>query len=254
MANPKFLGVDISIPTYSWSEGVNSNYPLSNLKTYYPDQKSRSNGTTDNQTFNIDFGTAVSANTLIIDGCNFDSLGSGVTVTLQYFDGTWQAIPLSLTTPANNSSIRILTGFNFTKQLWRLLFTRGSALAAAPEIGNIFLGTSLDFEKTQEWGFYSDIPDFEGSIVRSLDGRTDTSELYGISKHEIEFKLITDSFVTKWRTFLRTVKGTGRPFYYIDNNSAVWLVNFEKSFNPAKAYRYNQNDILRFTLISTMGE
>lgn len=254
MANPKFLGVDLAVPTYSWSEGVNASYPLANLKTYYPDQKSRSNGTTDNQTFDIDFGAAVSLNQLVVQGCNFDSLGAGATVTLQYLSGTWQAIPISLSTPANDSTARTLSFGATSAQLWRLIFARGSALAAAPEIGNIFLGTSFDFEHTQEYGYLSDMPESIADQKRSLDGRIDTTELYGISRHEIEFKLVTDALIVLWRAFLRTVKNNARPFYYIDNNSALWLVNFEKSFNPARAFRYNLNDIVRFTLVSTMGE
>lgn len=257
MINPIFLGVDLAIPTYSWSEGTNASYPLTNLKDYYPDHKSRSNGLTDNQTFDMDFGAAVSMNYLIIQGCNFDSLGAGSSVTLQYFSGTWQAVPISLSTPANDSTARTLSFGATSAQLWRLIFVRGSALAVAPEIGNIFLGTKLQFETTPDWGGHTNVPKSKTDVKESLDGRTDTTELYIKRKHRIIFSqnnLQSDSFVTSYLAFLALVDNNCRPFYYIDNLENVYLVNLVEDEHPYEQFRYNRNKLGTLNLISTMGE
>ena len=57
MANPKFFGCDLSVPTYSWSAGTNASYPVTNLKNYFPDIKSKSAATTAGQSFVIDMGS-----------------------------------------------------------------------------------------------------------------------------------------------------------------------------------------------------
>lgn len=256
MANPKFLGVDLSGANFSWSAGENTAKPLSNLYTYYNDQVSGSNGDAAGQTLNFErVSTLPIATLLIIDGANFAALGT-TSIKLQHDTtgaGAWADVIANI--PALSTVQAIAVPFYIPgSNLWRFQFNKGSNLSAAPEVGNIFFGTSLDFLSTQQWKYFTDMPDFEDDAVRALDGRLDTSEIYGISKHNCEFKLHTDAFVVLWRAFLRTVKGRARPFYYIDNNSAVWLVNFEKSFNPYEAFRYNQNDIARFTLVSTMGE
>ena len=63
MANPYFLGCDLSVPTYTWSAGVNASFPVSNLATYFEADLSKSGATTAAQFITIDFGSAESANT-----------------------------------------------------------------------------------------------------------------------------------------------------------------------------------------------
>jgi len=259
MANPKFLACDLSVPTYSWSAGTNASYPVSNLKNYFPDIKSRSNANTDAQRLIIDMGSAVSCNAAALHGHNFASLGlSDSEVLLQVNtndDADWSdAVTVSEITVSPDP---IFDSFAATdpKRYWSLYFVKGSALGAAPEIGNIFLGTTLDFEKPQQYGFHTNLPVSVTSKSRSLDGRLRTAQTFGaIRKHRASFKLLTDSFVSSFRTFLALVGNDGLPFYYIDKDSNVYLVNLTKSANPYSVTMYNQNDIVDLEMESTLAD
>lgn len=257
VTEPFFVGIDLSTPAFTWSAGENTAKPLANLKTFYPDKVSGSNGTADSQTLLIDQGSAVPCNTIIIHNHNFDLLNlPSVKVTLQTNtnDDTNFADAINVAAVPISEDPLVYTFTETTKRYWRILFTKGSALSAAPETGNIYLGKSLDFEFTQQWGYFLDMPESVNNVGRTQEGRIHSAEHYTIARHELEFKLHSDAFVTAWRSFLRTVKENGRPFYFIDNKMNIWFVNFEKSFIPAKNMNCNLNDIVRFGLVSTMGE
>lgn len=261
MASPKFFGVDLSSPTYTWSAGFNASYPVSNLKTYFPDQKSRSNAVTAGQNFKIDFGVAVACNTLIIQGHNFAAVIAD-TVSLEADDNAGFASPeliIAAITVASATEIVLQTFASKSYRYWRLVYDCAGPLAAAPEIGNIFLGTTLDFETTQQWGFYTNVPQSpKVSRLRSLDNRLRTA-LVGndIRRHKISFdqnNSQTDALITSYLAFLATTHNGAVPFYYIDNNSAVYLVNFEKDYNPYDAFRYNKNKIPDLSMESTIAD
>lgn len=250
MATPKFLGVDLSLVTYAWSAGVNSSYPLANAKNYYPDSKTRSNGTGAGQTFTMTFGSSISPNLVIIHGQNWASMGA-TSVKLQYDDGAWQDAA-TFDIVDNNVQAKVVTGSSAN---WRILFSKGSALSVAPEIGNIFLGTSLDFEKPQEFNSYTNQPSHQTNKSRAIDGRLRTAQSYGaIRRSTASFKLHSDAFIALYKTFLATVRNDGAPFYYIDKDSNIYLVNMEQGFNPYESFRYNLNNIQQIPLESTMAD
>jgi len=260
MSNPKFLGVDLTVPTYTWSAGVDTSYPVSNLKTYYPDQLSISNATTADQYFLIDFGAAVSCNCLVISGHNFNLVAdTNIKLQVNTSDDTNfvpDAEDVATLWASGGASLTGTDAFTFaavSKRYWRILFT--STIAVKPQIGNIFLGTSLDFTKPQQFNFYTNHPSNNTAKVRALDGRLRTAQTFGaIRKHKASFKLLTDAFVALYKTFLSTVGNDGLPFYYIDKDSAIYLVNLEKGFNPYDAFRYNLNDITDLAMESTMAD
>ena len=255
---PKFLGCDLSVPTYTWSVGVTSGYPVDNLKNYFPDSVSRSNATTDAQYLTIDFGTAVSCNYVILHGHNFETLGlpsNEVLLQTNTNDDTnWADASTVVTITADVDPI----GYSFnavSKRYWRLLFSKGSALSAKPEIGNLFLGTTLDFEKPHEFKHYTNMPSSVTSKMRSLDGRMRTAQTYGpIRRHRATFRLHSDAFVALWRTFLATVGNDALPYYYIDKDSGLYLVNLTSGFTPAESFRYNLNDIATLEMESTLAD
>lgn len=247
---PKLLGVDLSLVTFAWSAGVNSSYPLANAKNYYPDSKTRSNGTGAGQTLTMTYGSAITPNLVVIHGQNWASLGA-TSVKLQYDDGAWQDAA-TFDIVDNNVQTKAVTG---TGTNWRVLFSKGSALSAAPEIGNIFLGTSLNFEKPQEFNSYTNHPENQTARMRNLDGRLRTAQTYGaIRKHQATFRLQSDSFVTSYKAFLATVGNDGLPFYYQDKDSNLYLVNLSKGFNPYEAFRYNLNNIATLEMESTLAD
>lgn len=255
---PKFLGVDLAIPTYTWSAGANPSYPISNLKTYYPDVRSRNNTTTDGQYLLIDFGSPVSLNTLIIHGHNFDSFGLITRVIIQtnVNDDTSFSDPEVIDVPIIQDPLVSIFATK-TKRYWRFLFSKGSELDAAPEIGNIFLGKSLDFETTQEPGFHTNIPKSKTYVIDAQDGRRKGIKLFRKRKHLISFKqsnLQSDNFKTDYLNFLRLVDNNSLPFYYIDNKLNIYLANLERDEHPYEEFKYNQNKLGDLHLKSTMGE
>lgn len=255
MANPIFLGVDLSIPTYTWktsagADNNNTSYPTSNLKNYYPDSVSKSNSTDANQYLLIDFGSAVSCNAIAIDGINFNGLVS-IDITLQVNtndDTTWtDAVSVVSLDQTNSAQLKTFTAQS--KRYWRILFSSDASLAALPQIGNLFLGTRVDFDTTQEWNYISQMPTHAVVQSTALDGRVRTATTAGGRyTWEFEFKLQSNTVMSNWRSFLNIVKNNGLPFYYKDENGNVWCVMLESNYNPARAYRYNQNNIERLKL------
>jgi hypothetical protein len=256
MSNPKFLGQDLSIPTFTWSAGVDSSYPVTNLQNGFTDIYSKSNALTASQYITIDFGSAVAINMGLVDGNNFASIGADNGIKLQYNtnDDTNWADAVTVGTFTASNAAQLLSFATQTKRYWRILFDSTGALVAAPYISNLFLATSLDFEKTQQWGCVVQMPSHNVVSSESLDGRIRSAITAGGRYNwEVEFKLQSDTFVTAWRTFLLTVKNSASPFYYIDSNSAIWCVVFDSNYNPTTMFRYNLNDTSKFKLKTVLA-
>lgn len=257
MALPKFLGCDLSIPTYSWSAGTNASYPVSNLKTGFPDMKSRSNATTAGQSFVVDMGSAVACNALIIEGHNFAAVLAD-TVSLEADDNSGFTSPTVIVasiTVASADELVLETFDSATYRYWRVVYDAAGPLGAAPEIGNIYLGTTLNFEKPQEFNSFTDMPSHETSKSRSIGGHLRTSQNYGAVRKSIaSFRLQSNAFIALYKTFLETVKNDGMPFYYIDEDGIPHLVNMEKGFNPYEVFRYDLNNITELPMESTMAD
>lgn len=256
MATPKLLGIDLSIPTYAWSAGANASYPISNLKNGYPDSVSKSNATTDGQQFTIDFGSAVACNMIVLEGFNGATQDAdGVAMSLQADDNSGFSSPETIIGSGAWDLIEdtIAQAQSFaskTYRYWRIVFTKGSALTTKPEIGNIFLGTSLDFEDPAEETQVMNMPSHETvSVMTALDGRRRTARTSGGRLNwRMRFALQSDAFATLWYNFLLTVGNSFSPFYLIDFNGAVWCVRLKNGYNPATKQRYNQNDVEEFEL------
>jgi hypothetical protein len=256
MSNPKFLGVDLSIPTYTWSGGVDASYPVSNLKNAFPDIYSKSNILTKDQYLTIDFGTAVSCNCAALDGANLVAAAADIGVRLQYNtnDDTNWADAVTVDTFQYTDATQQLAFNAVSKRYWRIIYNSTVDLVAKPYIGSIYLGTSLDFEKTQQWGCVVQMPSHNVATSEALDGRIRSAITAGGRYNwEIEFKLQSDTFMTAWRAFLLTVKNSGTPFYYIDSNGSVWCVVFDSAYNPMSMFRYNLNDTAKFKLKTVLA-
>jgi len=249
MANPKLMAVDLSVPTYTWSGGADSSYPVSNLKNYFSDIYSKSDVLTADCYLQIDMQSAVTVNRVIVDGTNFASVAVDVGIKFQYNtnDDTNWADAVTVDDFAASNSAQQMSVNSISKRYWRVFFSSTVPLAVKPYIGNIFIGTTLDFEFTQQWGFHTNMPDFTDvtSESRALDGRIRSAQTAGpIRKHKINFddkNAQSDALITSFLAFLATAKQF--PFYYIDNNSVIYCVKWSRGFNPYEAYRYNQNKI-----------
>lgn len=249
MANPYFLGCDLSIPTYTWSAGVNASYPVSNLATYFVADVSKSNATTDAQYITIDLGVATSCNTIAISGQNFTSTGIGEgQVELQTNtndDATWTDATIVTLLDYASDDHSVVTFDATTKRYWRILFSKGSALSAAPQFGNIFLGTRTTFESTYEWDFAKSNKEYQTSETQSLNGDIRTSQSFaGRKRWDLLFRLQSNTFKTAWDTFLGIVRGRLRPFYFVDaDGTTINYVHLDTDFVEIKQIRYNQNNL-----------
>jgi hypothetical protein len=266
MSNPKFLGVDLTKPTYAWktTAGVTNDdpaYPVDNLKTYFPDNLSKTTGTASGLYLMIDMASAVACNMLVIHGHNI-AAALADTISLEADDNSGFATPeviIAAITIASADEIVLETFATKTYRYWRVVFDVAGVLLTPPSIGNIFLGTSLDFESTQQWGFNTNVPASPKTTrIRSLDNRLRTASVGNdIRKHSISFderNSQSDTLITAYLLFLAATHNGSVPFYYIDNTGAVYLVNFEKDYNPYKAFRYNMNTIPDLLMESTMAD
>lgn len=246
MANPYFLGCDLSVPTYTWSATVNSSYPVSNLATYIVTDVSRSNATTQDQYFTIDLGSALACDTAIVDGTNFASVGADEGLKLQYNtdDDTNWADAVTVGTFTATSAVQKLTFSTQTKRYWRILFDSSGALSAAPQIGNIFIGTRTAFDSTYEWDFARGNKEYETQESTSLNGLIRMSQSFaGRKRWDLQFRLQSNTFKSSFDTFIDTVRGKLRPFYFVDVDSAIYYVHLDSDYNDVRGYRYDMNNL-----------
>ena len=247
MASPYFLGVDLTVPTYTWSAGVNSSFPVSNLATYFEADLSKSNATTADQYITIDFGSAVACDTLIAVGHNLGSI-SADTVLLEADDNsgftTPETIVASITVATATTPIKE-TFASKTYRYWRIKFDAAGPLLTAPQFGNIFLGTRLTFDTTYEWDFSKAVPEYSTAETVSLNGDIRMSQSYaGRKKWDLLFRLQSNTFATSWDTFIGTVRGKLRPFYFVDvDGTSINYVHLDSDYTDLKRFRYNQNNI-----------
>ena len=248
MASPYFLGCDLSLATYTWSAGANASYPVTNLATYFASDVSKSNATTSDQYITIDLGSATACNTIVVDGHNFATVNPDTNITLQYNtndDTNWADAVSAVTLMANGaySNDAFVKTFTVqTKRYWRILFT--STCAVAPQIGNLFLGTRLQFESTYEWDFARNNLAFETVETTSISGALRMSQSFtGRKRFELTFRLQSDTFKSSLDTFSGTVRGKLRPFYFIDTDATLYYVHLDTDYLAPKGYRYNQNNL-----------
>ena len=252
MATPYVLGCDLSVPTYAWktsagADNVNTSFPLTNLKTYFAADVSKSNSTGASQYFLIDLGAATACNTLAISGHNFNLVAdASIVLQVNSNDDT------DFTDEADVKTLwevgTVLTGsdvFTFssaTKRYWRIIFQVN--VSVAPQIGNIFLGTRTTFTSTYEWDFAKENKAYETMESTSINGDIRTSQVFsGRKRWDLLFRLQSDTFKTAWNTFISTVRGRLRPFFFVDADSTVNYVHLENDYNEVKNFRYNQNNL-----------
>ena len=245
MASPYFLGCDLSLATYTWSAGAHASYPVTNLATYFASDVSKSNATTADQYITIDFGSATACNTIALGNTNFSTVAPDTKIALQYNtndDTTWADAVEAVEIAISNSD-QVLTFSSQTKRYWRIIFTSTVPLAVAPQIGNLFLGTRLQFESTYEWDFARNNLAFETVETTSISGALRMSQTFtGRKRFDLVFRLQSDTFKSSFDTFNGTVRGKLRPFYFVDTNSSIYYVHLDTDTPTPKGYRYNQNN------------
>ncbi len=227
---------------------MNTSFPVTNLQTYIVSDVSKSNSTGSDQYFQIDLGSAIACDTIVIDGHNFATVDPDTNIKLQYNtndDTTWtdaeDAVVIMSTLAYTNNTVS-KTFSTQTKRYWRILF---SSTAAVPiQIGNIFLGTRLAFDSTYEWDFARGNKEYETQESTSLNGLVRMSQVFaGRKRWDLQFRLQSNTFKSSFDTFIDTVRGKLRPFYFVDVDSAIYYVHLDTDYNDVRGYRYNMNNL-----------
>jgi hypothetical protein len=231
MANPKILYSDVSAYVCSSSAGTNATYPLTNLNNYMVNSY-WVGSTTVSQRLVFDIGVAIPVTDFVIDGHNLT--GVGASVSLQ--SATNAAFTTGIETICSldeDDDVPLHVSFaSTTKRYFAIYYTPSGV--AAPRIGNIMIGTPLEFTTPYDNGFKPDVPEHNTTEFMTLSGQKRTSQQYKARLvWELKFSLQSTALKTAYQTFVRTVRGKMYPFYFIDTDgTTIRYMNLDSDYNP----------------------
>ena len=268
MSVPRLYASKLSTYTITASAGEAAGFPVSNLKTYFPDQKWKTAALTDNQTLTIDFGSAVTADALVLDQHNFlndNNIIFEAATDSGFTTGVVQvSTDLIADTPIASENNDLGTGntrsiYHFasmSKRYWRLKFQAGGAPGLTWELGQIFICARMDMPYTYDFPYKKGNPSFVTAEAVALDGRIRTSQAYGgRTLNEFKFSLINDAARTAWITFISTVRGKLFPFYFLDaDGSTMYYGHLDADYDPVSTERYQLNTIETFRMKNQMAD
>lgn len=260
MANVKFLYENITGATLTASAGTATGYDLENTKDRNPNTKWRSAAITNNQEFRMQFPTARAANTIIIDGINGTALAAGsIEIYVQSSpNGSAWTTRHTFTDESIASGVTRLKGelvATTTETYWRLVFTdSGASLAAAPEIGSVFIGVrfepALPYDAGTERG-----EKYETTVVRALDKTPYATQTVddGIDQFKkLIWSSVNSTIMIGFLKLNYNIRGRLRAFYFMDTDDKIYLVVLLRDVVIAKHNRYDQYDIdIEFEAFST---
>ena len=239
MANIKFMWQGLEDTTLT-ATSTDSAFPLTNLQNRNPALVWKSNVATGTQDLKIDFGSAKSCDTCIVDGTNFGSI-SATYVQLSYSsDATTYTQVGSFSVISSNAEKVEFTAANY--RYWRIRFFHTSSFTIYPQIGNIFLGTRVEMTQPYDTGIEKS-SGFSTSQTRAIDGTRYTSQLYnGLKKYKIKFTNINETDKTSINTLFEGIRGSYFPFYFVDADSTIVLVYSVNDENPIQTKAYQIYD------------
>ena len=244
MSNPKILAVDLSNYSISASHGSDASYPVTNIQDYeYDTIWKSSDASSTPQYLWFDLLSTQTLDAIILHNYNIGTDPNGfITLSGSTNNSTWSAI-------ATDSIAYLSTGpvvRTFTAASYRYIkvFLNG-IIEAAPYIGNVFIGSLLEFNTPYEFGYKKADTSYQTTEVVTLDGRIRTSQIMnGRYIWELSFKLQDDTLANNFRTFIYRVGGKESPFYFIDTDgSTVRYVHLTSDYVPVTTYRYGKNNI-----------
>jgi len=250
MANPIFVGMDLSLLTITASNTEDAAFPLANLKTYFARDQWRSSSLADNQWLKFDLGSAKAIDSVVVQ--NFGNIADTGMTTLQYdsADSSSFSSPVTATTFGETPDPQYLAFSSATKRYWRIIF---GTTADYPRLGNFFLAKRLDFGAPYSNPFEGGNPSHETAEAIALDGSLRTSTSYlGRKRWLLNFlagNALTDATLAEFRTFFALVGGKLLPFYFLDTDgTTLKYVHFDTDKDPSVTIGYNKNEIRQLTL------
>jgi hypothetical protein len=239
MANPKLLAVDLS--TYSLSaDSASAGESLTNLQDYYADTIWRSNTTTKNQTLNVDFGSPIYANMVVIQNYNNPT---DVSMTLQGSNNASTWTNLTTFDGLNDPELHEFTLSAY--RYFRIVYSGTVPLTSEPYVGNLFIGKAVEFTTTYDFGYKKDNANYVTYESTALDGRIRTSQVYG-GRYiwELAFTLQDNTLASDFRTFISTVQGKLKSFYLIDTDGVtVRYVHLTEDYVPITTTHYGRHSV-----------
>lgn len=240
MANPKILYTDLSL--LNFAPGLtDAAYPATNLNNYILSSTWKSSATTENQVVDFTSSLSQSCNTLVIDNHNLGSLGNNY-VGIGFYTSSngvnWNGVGDIVLSGGYITPSTILYEFPaVNSRFWRIYITGGNPFDVKPSIGNIFLGSALEFTTPYDGGFKIENTEYKTTEFVTLSGTTRTSQQYkGRIVYELKFSLQTDALRTAFQTFIRSVRGRMYPFYFIDTDgTTIRYMNLESDYVPVVA-------------------
>jgi hypothetical protein len=262
MSNVKFLYEGCETASFTASAGTATGYDIDNLANRNPGSIWRSGAVTDGQTLTIDLGVARVANTVILGGHNMlTAPNDQLDLKVEHSDNgsSWtEAASLTQGDPGL-AAIAIYEFSSVTKRYWRIVFDQNTGdFAAAPEVGNIFIGTR--FEPVYPYDTPVDRSEkFSTAITRALDSTPYMVQrlVDGIESWKgLKWTNCSDAIANAFIALNTTVRGRFRPFYFIDVDNTARLVMLSGDTVLVRPKRYGINDVqleLESFLTGTMG-
>lgn len=252
MANLKFFGTDLSSYLFTASLGSAAGFETDYLKTYFADQKWKSNGP-GSQNLKIDFGSAKARDFCVVDTHNWVSIFTSVKLQVETTDDGNFAVPIDVVTFDLTAQRKIYEFSAQTKRYWRILFAPSNG--ATPELGQIFIDAKLDFGFTYDAPWQLGDKGFETNVGNALDGRTRATQPFAGRKYgEIRMSDLPTATRAGFITFYGdTVRGRLRPFYVLDTDGITILyVHFGADKVPATGRGGPLHTLSRIPLIAQM--
>ena len=239
MANIKFMWQSLEDTTLT-ATSTDSAFPLTNLQNRNPALVWKSDVATSSQFLNIDFGSARSCDTCIIDGTNFGDI-SATYIQLHYSNDNFVSATVagSFSLTSSTQKLEFTTG---SYRWWRIQMFDTVPFTIYPKIGNIFLGTRVEMTQPYDTGIEKS-SGFSTSQTRAIDGTRYTSQLYnGLKKYKIKFTNINETDKTSINTLFEGIRGSYFPFYFVDADSTIVLVYSVNDENPIQTKAYQIYD------------
>jgi hypothetical protein len=253
MSNVYFCPANLALYTMSMSPAEDPNYPLVNLTDYDPYTLWKSSdNTTMNQWLQIDMGSAVSCNYIIVDQQDANAIPSGYVL---YASSTsdFSADVTTITTLDVSKTYEFKSFSAFARRYWRLVLSEPTGTDYWT-IGNLFIGTCVS-SLPYQYGYRTEA--LEHAVVQkiALDGRIRTSRNYtgGRKIFEVTFPIQDNTFRSAWLTFCSTIKNSQFPFYFTDFDSTPYYVMFDRPYNPLTTVAYGWNAVESVKMITQLS-
>jgi hypothetical protein len=250
MANPKMLFTDVSSISYSALD-TDASFPVSNLSDFEPATMWKGSSVSNPTNYIIaDYGIATECTMCVIDNHNLSSfigLRNGVKLeasSVADFSTDLHVVVADLAV-SSSADPAVFTFESHTKRYWRVFWDNDAdALNYAPQVGNIFIGTPLEFTTPYEWNYKTENAEYQTNTKTALDGTIRSSQTFaGRLLSELKFSNQSDTFRVAFQTFHRSIRGSMYPFYFIDvNGTTVRYVHME-DYVPVSVPGYGRNEV-----------